>query len=164
MFTVAEGKENFPVAWVTWYGAKVFALYYGWDLPTEAEWEYACRGGKQYKYGTNDGNIEPSQANYGHNSSNAGARAVGSYYPNPFGLYDMCGNVCEFCHDAWSQYKEGNFVNPVSPEDNRRVCRGGSFDNSIDNCRSSSRSATGINTCWRSSGFRVVHRANNYHY
>ena len=97
-FSAESGYENWPVVWVTWYGAKAFALYYGYDLPTEAEWEYAAQGGKQYKYGTDDGTINASKVNY-RETEIKHPIDVGIYPPNPFGLYDMTGNVWEWCND-----------------------------------------------------------------
>jgi len=63
-FSVLPGKENWPVVAITWHGAKAFALYYGLDLSGEEEWEYAARGGKQYKYTTEDGLIHKSKVKY----------------------------------------------------------------------------------------------------
>ncbi|MFC1650750.1 SUMF1/EgtB/PvdO family nonheme iron enzyme [Candidatus Latescibacterota bacterium] len=67
IFSVTSGKENRPVIAVTWYGSKAFTEFYGYDLPTEAEWQYAASGGMNYEYGTNDGTIS-SNANYSDNS------------------------------------------------------------------------------------------------
>ena len=110
VFFAVSGKEIWPVVYVTWYGAKAFALYYGMDLPTEAEWECACRGGKQYPYGTDDGTINDSKANYNENIGHP--VAVGSYPSNPYGLYDMSGNVGEWCHDSPGSYSSESVTNP----------------------------------------------------
>jgi formylglycine-generating enzyme required for sulfatase activity len=133
MFSVVEGKEKLPVVYVTWYGAKAFCMGNGWDLPREAEWEYACRGGKQYKYGTDDGTISSSKANY--NANIGSPKDVGSYPKNPFGLYDMSGNLCEWCADWYGSYASGSQIDPTGPQaGSERVFRGGSwpyFDFSI---------------------------------
>ena len=95
-----SGYENWPASWVSWYGAMMYADYYGVDLPTEAEWEYAARAGQQLEYPTNDGSLSYSQANYGSFSGTTDPEflpypsPVGSIFqPNPFGLYNMAGNV-----------------------------------------------------------------------
>jgi formylglycine-generating enzyme required for sulfatase activity len=91
-FSVASGYEKLPVIAVTWYGSKAFARYYGLDLPTESEWEYASRGGRQYTYGTDDGTLSGTKANYFTAGPNRPVD-TGSYPANPYGLYDLCGNV-----------------------------------------------------------------------
>ena len=117
------------MVYITWYGAKAFALYYGLDLPTEAEWEYACRGGNQYKFGTYDGTFSISKVNYVDNGFQHQI-AVGSYPPNLYGLYDMSGNVHEWCHDRVGEYTSISQINPSGEKsDNyrQRALRGGSW-------------------------------------
>ena len=107
-FNVVEGYENWPVSWVSWYGAMMYADYYGVTLPTEAQWEYAARAGQQLEYPTDNGNISYSQANYGTGfggpSGETYLTAVGELYPpNPFGLYNMAGNISEWCLDWYDE-------------------------------------------------------------
>ena len=98
----------------------------GYRLPTEAEWEYACRAGTKTAYSFGD-KITPKDANY----DDSGIRKpieVGSYKPNTFGLYDMHGNVCEWCEDWKADYPKGAVIDPKGPaKGSGRVLRGGSF-------------------------------------
>ena len=162
-FTVASGKENWPVVWVTWYGSKAFALYYGLDLPTESEWEYACRGGKQYTYGTDDGTISSAKANY--NGIIGHPVDVGSYPKNPFGLCDMSGNVWEWCHDWHGTYPSGSANNPSGAHSGSfRVLRGGGWFNSDSDCRSADRGIDSPDGWGSIVGFRVVRRISPRNY
>jgi formylglycine-generating enzyme required for sulfatase activity len=146
----AAGKENFPVICVTWYGAAAFATYAGGRLPTEAEWEYACRAGTTTPFNT--GNcLDYTQANYSwaapySDCSNANTnypgqtQAVDSYAPNAFGLYNMHGNVWEWCSDWYGSYDTGAQTNPTGPSTGAiRVVRGGYFGYSAEYCRSALR-------------------------
>jgi len=157
-FSVKTGYENWPVIWVTWYGAKSFALHYGFDLPSEAEWEYACRGGKQYKYGTDDGTFSTSKVNCWDNGIRHPV-AVGSYPANPFGLYDMSGNVWEWCNDWYVSYPSGSMKDQINVQVNSfRVTRGGSWGDGDINCRSAFRLWSKPNYKYNYGGFRVVRR------
>jgi formylglycine-generating enzyme required for sulfatase activity len=104
----------------------------GYRLPTEAEWEYACRAGTTTRYSFGD-KITTKDANYRDanfliNSKIGEPVAVGSYNSNAFGLHDMHGNVCEWCKDWKSDYLAGAVTDPKGPEIGRfRVLRGGSF-------------------------------------
>jgi formylglycine-generating enzyme required for sulfatase activity len=156
-FTVTSGYENWPVVAVTWYGSKAFAQYYGLDLPREAEWEYACRGGKQYKFGTDDGTISTSKVNYysyiGHPVE------MGSYPPNPFGIYNMSGNVWEWCADWYDNYTNNSVTDPIGAQTGfYRVVRGGSWYTFSGYCRSAGRSSYYPYYMGSRVGFRVVRR------
>jgi formylglycine-generating enzyme required for sulfatase activity len=118
------------------------------ELPTEAEWEYACRAGSEtpFHFGAT---ITPEQANYDGNSSYAGGRKgeyrqktvpVKSFAPNGWGLYEMHGNVWEWCADGMRTYDGNDQENPRGPEgDATRVVRGGSWNFVAGWLRSASR-------------------------
>ena len=94
-------------------------------LPTEAEWEFACRSGAKSAYSVGD-KITKNDANYA--NVKGGAKPVGSYKPNAFGLYDMHGNVWEFCSDWYGAYSTGKSLDPMGFKNGRdHVLRGGSF-------------------------------------
>ena len=157
-FVVESGYENWPVIWVTWYGAKAYALYYGLDLPTEAEWEYSARGEKQYRYGTDDGMISTSNANYRETVINHPVE-VGKYPTNPFGINDLSGNVWEWCNDWYDDYISDSVTNPTGGlYGSDRVRRGGGWGNNADYCRTAHRSYASPGNGGSSVGFRVVRR------
>ena len=99
----------------------------GYRLPTEAEWEFACRAGTTTRYSFGD-KITPKDANY-RDSKIGKPVAVGSYKPNAFGLYDMHGNVWEWCEDLEADYPKGAITGPKGgpATEECRVLRGGSF-------------------------------------
>jgi formylglycine-generating enzyme len=141
-------------------------------LPTEAEWEYACRAGtnSRFSFGNDDGDLYKF-GNYCDKSNTDGfdwqdkehddghdkTAPVGSYKPNPWGLYDMHGNVWEWCQDWYGEYANGDQVNPSgSAQSAGRVLRGGSWFVNPRLCRSSYRTEVGPDSCGYYVGFRVV--------
>ncbi|KAA3609616.1 MAG: formylglycine-generating enzyme family protein [Calditrichaeota bacterium] len=152
-FTVIAGYENYPVGRMTWYGAKAFCDFYGYRLPTEAEWERACRADQNLEYGTKDGTISADLANLrgisGADIYEEGA-PVGSFPANPLGLFDMCGNVDEIVFDEWADdfYQNSPAANPIGPgqllwtglaDDDIIIVRGGSWLRSANGSRSTAR-------------------------
>ena len=128
----------------------------GYRLPTEAEWEYACRAGTITAFSF--GNDEQQLGNYGWFSGNVFSypHAVGMKKPNPWGLYDMHGNVMEWCSD-WYDRKLSGGTDPVGPGGgSRRVLRGGSWGIFPDSCRSASRHYVVPSYRLYNLGFRVA--------
>jgi len=151
--------DNYPVNTVYWNEAVAFCNAVGGRLPTEAEWEYAARGGKQnngYKIysGSNDIN---TVAWYNGNSAGK-SHPVGQKTPNELGIYDMSGGMGEWCNDWWGDYPSGSVVDPIGgTEGYNQVNRGDSYKNPISinhNCRVAHRSYDG--NSYSDLGFRIV--------
>jgi formylglycine-generating enzyme len=161
------GRGNLPVINVSWEDAKAFATWIGGRLPTEAEWEYACRAGGTLPFGV-DSCLDVNKANYDANfpylhcskgRSAAKTKPVGSYPPNPWGLFDCFGNAYEWCED-WlgsGYYAFGENENPKGPEDGfEKVLRGGGWYFRGRNCRAAARYSANPKEKSNSIGFRVV--------
>jgi formylglycine-generating enzyme required for sulfatase activity/serine/threonine protein kinase len=167
-----KGAEN-PVDQVSWNDCQEFlnklnALVKGrgtFRLPTEAEWEYACRAGTTTPFHTGN-TISTDQANYHGNYNYGDGRKgvyrdktvpVGSFRPNAWGLYDMHGNVWEWCQDWSGPYGKATETDPTGPKTGpSRVLRGGSWNHIPRNCRSANRNWNAPDRRLTNVGFRVV--------
>jgi formylglycine-generating enzyme required for sulfatase activity len=161
------GNPNHPVVRVSWEETQEFireltakegsTIY---RLPTEAEWEYACRAGSTTVYSFGD---DPHQLDeYGWYSENARARThpVGQLKPNAWGLYDMHGNVWEWVQDWDGMYSPEPVTDPRGPSSGLcRVVRGGSWNNSAEVCRSASRYRDMLRISNANFGFRLLRAA-----
>ena len=173
------GKINRPVEMINWYDAVRFCnrlsehaglepsydldtwdcdfTRNGYRLPAEAEWEYACRAGTTTKYYTGDTENHCAQAGWYKANSGSTTHPVSRKEPNAWGLYDMHGNIWEWCHDWHSSYSSESQTNPTGPQtDSFRVMRGGSLGCYAEGCRSAARGMYDPNGRGSSIGFRVV--------
>ncbi len=165
-FSVVSGKTNHPMVMVSWYGAVAYCNFYDYRLPTEAEWEYAARGGERnpyYRYPWGD-SIDGSKANYNssgdlYEGTSPETAPVGDYATNGYGLYDMAGNVWEWCND-WSDenyYSVSPYDNPQGPvSGTNRILRGGSWNDGIEQLLCANRGSHPPDDRFISYGFRVV--------
>ena len=164
-----SGNPNNPVEQVSWNDIAGFNTATGLRLPSEAEWEYACRGGTTtafhsmpgYPNGTNDDNLLGNIAWYYSNNSPNGTKPVAGKAANAFGMYDMSGNVWEWCNDWYGDYSASNATDPAGPSVGQygayRVLRGGGwYSGSDDGCRSSDRLDAGPGVRLNNVGFRVA--------
>ncbi|RQV94580.1 hypothetical protein EH221_07275 [bacterium] len=172
---------NHPVIHVSWNDADAYCNWLSnktgakYRLPTEAEWEYAARSrGKNYKYAW--GNFDPEGRKGGNIADESSKRAlgwsdiwkgyddgyvltapVGSFEPNELGLYDMTGNVWEWCWDWYGRYSSSSQTNPTGPSSGTyRVLRGGSWNNAPINMRCTNRNINLPGNRDNSNGFRFV--------
>ncbi len=157
-FRCGDDYPDHPVTGVSWQDARDYAQWAGKRLPTEAEWEYAARGGlagQRYPHGNE---LSPAFGNYAGNEQD-GTVPVASYEPNGYGLYDMMGNVCEWVIDRYSAtyYGESEELCPAGPEHGRfRVIRGGGWKSGPGCVSVDHRNALPANWVDFNVGFRCV--------
>lgn len=151
------GQADNPVVFVNWYAAAAYCAAQGKRLPTEAEWEYAARGGLEGKaFPWGDEMPAKTRANYGESGLKA-ATKVGSYLANGYGLHDMAGNVWEFLADEWQKYPakpshESNYLQVKT----RRALRGGSYGGGAVNMRVTYRDSHAPENAGDHVGFRCA--------
>ncbi len=161
-----EGKtaqDNHPVIHVSWNDAKAYCDWLTkktgktYRLPTEAEWEYGARGGKQSKGYEYAGSNNIDDVAWHRGISGHKTHAVGEKQPNELGLYDMSGNVFEWCSDWYRDYPSGSQINPTGPSSGSfRVIRGGSWGSAPRYCRVAHRDGNATGDCGNHLGFRLA--------
>jgi formylglycine-generating enzyme required for sulfatase activity len=136
---VFSKKADHPVVNVSWYAAVAYCQWADKRLPTEAEWEYAARGGRNALFPWGNEPADKTRTNFS-GSGLGGTSPVGKYPANGYGIFDMAGNVWQFLADEWKPYRSTPQKNPVAGGNlfrqgqdllqvkTRRVIRGGSFD------------------------------------
>ncbi|MGR5591975.1 SUMF1/EgtB/PvdO family nonheme iron enzyme [Bacteroides thetaiotaomicron] len=157
-----EAGGNTPMINVTWFGAKAYADWVGGSLPTEAQWEYACRAGTTtaYSFGDDAAGLGDYAWYWDNSESINGPSPVGTKKPNPWGLYDMHGNVVEWCSDRYGSdyYSDPSAgTDPTGPASgDYRVARGGGWTYISRSCRSACRISGTPGSANYEVGFRVV--------
>ena len=178
-FSVDSSKDDFPCVEITWYGSVAFCNYLsekedltpcydlsnwscdwsknGYRLPTEAEWEYAARGGSNGDNTRYSGSDTVDLVAWFFGNSGGHSHETGTKAANELGIFDMSGNVWEWCWDWYTSYPSRPQTNPYGPESGtRRVIRGGSWFNSEIRCCVSYRLSNYPDLSSISYGFRLV--------
>lgn len=158
-----RGFQTTPISYVTWFDCKEFVRRLDsitslpFRLPTEAEWEFAARGGNNTQYTRFAGSNEPDSVGWTNHCSGNWAHPVARKQPNELGLYDMTGNVSEWCEDWFAPYQLGTPPNPcVQDSGTYKIARGGSYDNCLANSHLSFRQRHLPETSLGFIGFRVA--------
>ncbi len=160
----------YPVVYISWQDATAFCNWLSektgkkYSLPTEAQWEYAARGGKYSKGYMYSGSNKIKKVAWYWDDSQREEHPVSNLLPNELGIHDMSGNVYEWCYDWYeATYSTENQENPEGPENEksklfRRVIRGGSWATTKNFCRVTNRDSGNPNLGTSTSGFRIVCR------
>ncbi len=163
-YKVKNGLDNYPVIDVSWFGARAFAEWIGGRLPTEAEWEYVAKAGSDtHRYSGSDTIDEVAWFwTNSFNSNNEmykgrGTHEVGTKKANEFGVYDMTGNVWEWCNDWYTPYREGTQTDPKGPDTGTARCgRGAAWDTPRGYCAVTFRFYLSPRFSSNAQGLRVV--------
>ena len=159
---------NLPVEGVSWNDCQNFVAAlnqlvtleegYEFRLPTEAEWEYAARGGNKSQGYVYAGSNTASEVAWYSNNSGDAPHTVGTKAPNELGLYDMSGNVYEWCYDKYADYTSATQVDPTGATEgaNTRIIRGGSWYQNNSNCRVTNRNKLSYSNTLKWLGLRLV--------
>jgi len=175
-----KGAKDAPVTKVSWKDSQKFIKKLNakgegvYRLPTEAEWEYACRAGSRTAYSWGN-KMDCNMAMYANKTGKTDTcklyieslkltpkkpAPVKTYAPNPWGLYDMHGNVWEWCQDWFETYHGADAIDPQGPrKGTHRVKRGGSWSSSAYGCRSANRALEHPSSRMSNTGFRLVKQA-----
>jgi formylglycine-generating enzyme required for sulfatase activity len=159
-----KGKANRPVDSVSWEDVQEFIRRLNsqeggatYRLPTEAEWEYAARAGTTTRWSFGDDASHLGRYAWYNENADGETHPVGQLQPNPWGLYDMHGNVWEWVQDWYGEYASGTAVDPMGPSSGpNRVNRGGSFYYPARDCRSAGRGSFAHGTRYAYFGFRLL--------
>ena len=156
--------DDLPVTNVSWNDVQEFITKLNaqtgkqYRLPTEAEWEYAARGGNQSKGFKYAGSDNVDEVAWHFDNSKVGSRPIGQQKPNELEIYDMSGNVYEWCQDWYGKYPSSAQMNPKGPDSGSgRVIRGGSWRHYLQYCRVADRYGRSPGHHGYLLGFRLAH-------